>query len=125
MGSWDPKKGMDMCWTDGNVWKAEARVPVGAEVDFKVGLVDRQSTMQSASTHSGAALEGNWSVQGDSLGWYQLPPCLEAMTCNSPRTYDTRAWSNTIQGVVVVLVVWYHSCMIAHCPGPMSVAFLP
>lgn len=46
MGSWDPKKGMEMTWTDGNVWKAEARVPVGAEVDFKVVRVKDQDDVK-------------------------------------------------------------------------------
>ncbi|GLC50621.1 2,3-dihydroxyphenylpropionate/2, 3-dihydroxicinnamic acid 1,2-dioxygenase [Pleodorina starrii] len=36
LGAWDPSKGAQMAWSDGNVWKADAVVPVGAEVDFKV-----------------------------------------------------------------------------------------
>ncbi|GFR50578.1 hypothetical protein Agub_g12852 [Astrephomene gubernaculifera] len=36
LGNWDPRKGADMSWTEGNIWKADARVPVGTEVNFKV-----------------------------------------------------------------------------------------
>ncbi|GIL64105.1 hypothetical protein Vafri_18076 [Volvox africanus] len=36
LGSWDPSKGAEMSWSDGNVWKAATLVPVGVEVDFKV-----------------------------------------------------------------------------------------
>ncbi|PNH06514.1 Phosphoglucan, water dikinase, chloroplastic [Tetrabaena socialis] len=36
LGSWDPKKGAEMKWSEGNVWQAETKVAVGSEMDFKV-----------------------------------------------------------------------------------------
>lgn len=113
MGSWDPKKGMEMTWTDGNVWKAEARVPVGAEVDFKVGLLEGSSTIRGAIRHSGAALEGNWSMHGDSLGVCQLRPHLEDLICSGPLTRDTHTCTSTrIQGVMIAVVMLWLTCVV-------------
>ncbi|KAG2449840.1 hypothetical protein HYH02_005363 [Chlamydomonas schloesseri] len=36
LGNWKPNKAIEMRWTEGNIWKAEARVAVGTEVEFKV-----------------------------------------------------------------------------------------
>lgn len=37
LGSWEPKQGLELKWTDGHVWTQTVQVPVGVEVCFKVG----------------------------------------------------------------------------------------
>ena len=36
MGDWDPTKGLNMTWQEGDVWTAKFDVPVGESLKFKV-----------------------------------------------------------------------------------------
>ena len=36
MGDWDPTKGLNMTWQEGDVWTAKVDVPVGESLKFKV-----------------------------------------------------------------------------------------
>eukprot|EP00983_Pelagomonas_calceolata_P120990 1160758-Pelagomonas_calceolata.AAC.1 len=36
-GKWDPKKGQKLKWSDGHIWRKTLDVPIGQEVEFKVG----------------------------------------------------------------------------------------
>ena len=35
LGAWDLGKGVDLTWTDGDVWRGTVEIPVGAPLRFK------------------------------------------------------------------------------------------
>lgn len=60
LGSWQPKKAVELRWTEGNIWKTEARVPVGTEVEFKVRCGKRAGTSSAGEWLSGAGERRGW-----------------------------------------------------------------
>ncbi|GLI64789.1 hypothetical protein VaNZ11_008194 [Volvox africanus] len=79
LGSWDPSKGAEMLWSDGNVWKAATLVPVGVEVDFKV--------VRAKCAGGGAFI---WE-EGDNRSFKALGPDYGLqVTCHWGRPHDMK-----------------------------------
>lgn len=39
LGNWDATKALELTWNEGDVWAATAELPVGVDIEFKVGVL--------------------------------------------------------------------------------------